>query len=115
MPKYIRENICLPLGMQNTGCDDGINIVSNLASGYSYWEKPIHVTYAVFHLPVGGIWFIFDDRGFVSLGTGAEIDLGSSGKESTEKMFTAYKNDYACGWGHIENYGQKVQSSFRGH
>ncbi|MFY3790593.1 serine hydrolase domain-containing protein [Ureibacillus sp. MALMAid1270] len=50
---YIKENICIPLGLNNTGCDDGIQIVPNLASGYSYWEKPIHSAFTDLSFPLG--------------------------------------------------------------
>jgi len=109
--EYIRENICLPLGMQNTGCDDGINIVSNLASGYSYWEKPIHAPYADLTFPLGayGLYSTTED---LFLWDQALKSSRLLGKESTEKMFIAYKNAYACGWVISKIMGRKCSHHF---
>ncbi|WP_269431725.1 serine hydrolase [Bacillus sp. JCM 19034] len=59
---YIQENICKPLGMEHTGCDDGRVVVPHLATGYSYWEKPIHPAYADLSFPLGHMAYILQQR-----------------------------------------------------
>lgn len=60
---YIQAKICLPLGMNNTGCDNGVDIIPDLASGYAFWEKPIHAAYADLSFPLGayGIYSTTED------------------------------------------------------
>ncbi|NHM32066.1 serine hydrolase domain-containing protein [Neobacillus terrae] len=94
---YIQEKICRPLGMYNTGCDDGIKVVSNLASGYSFWENPIHSAYADLSFPLGayGLYSTTEDL-FLW-----DIALKSSqllNKELMEKMLAPNLGSYACGW-----------------
>ena len=52
--KYMREEIFIPLGMHNTGCDNGRTIIPNMASGYSIWEDIIHAEYTDMSHPLGG-------------------------------------------------------------
>lgn len=94
---YIREKICNPLGMYNTGCDDGINVVPNLASGYSFWEKPIHSAHADLSFPLGayGLYSTTED---LHLWDKSLKSFQLLNKELTEKMLTSYKGSYACGW-----------------
>lgn len=108
---YIHEKICLPLGMDHTGCDDGIKVVPGLASGYSFWEEPIHSAHADLSFPLGGYGmystvkdlFIWDK----ALRSSQLID-----KELTEKMFAPYLGSYACGWAVSEILGKKCEHHF---
>ncbi|MDR0271119.1 serine hydrolase domain-containing protein [Paenibacillus sp.] len=108
---YIREKICIPLGMLHTGCDDGVRIVSNLASGYSFFEEPIHAAYTDLSFPLGGYGlysttedlFIWDQ----ALKTSRLIS-----KYSTEKMFKPSHGSYACGWMISEMQGRTCINHF---
>jgi CubicO group peptidase (beta-lactamase class C family) len=95
--EYIREKICDPLGMYNTGCDDGMTIVPNLASGYSFWEKPIHSSFADLSFPLGayGLYSTTED---LFLWDKALKSSKLLNKEEMEKMFTPFLDSYACGW-----------------
>lgn len=108
---YIRENICNPLGMYNTGCDDGIQVVPNLASGYSYWEKPILPAYADLSFPLGayGLYSTTED---LFLWDQALKSSKLLHKEHTNKMFTTYQDLYACGWMVSEMFGRKCVHHF---
>ncbi|BFH62004.1 serine hydrolase domain-containing protein [Paenibacillus azoreducens] len=108
---YIREKICQPLGMYHTGCDDGVRIVSNLASGYSFFEEPIHAAYTDLSFPLGcyGLYsttedlFIWDQ----ALKTSKLLS-----KNSTKKMFTPNHGSYACGWMISEMQGRTCINHF---
>ncbi|MGG4346531.1 serine hydrolase domain-containing protein [Paenibacillus lautus] len=94
---YIREKICLPTGMLNTGCDDGVKIVSKVASGYSFYEEPVRAAYQDMSYPLGayGLYSTTEDL-FMwdkALKTSQLIS-----KELTEIMFTPKYDSYACGW-----------------
>ncbi|WP_231505541.1 serine hydrolase domain-containing protein [Bacillus sp. EB01] len=104
--EYIQEKICLPLGMNNTGCDDGIKVVPNLASGYSFWEKPIHPAYADLSFPLGayGLYSTTED---LIIWDRALKSSRLLNKELTDKMFTPNLDSYACGWMVDEIFGKK--------
>lgn len=87
--EYIQENICRPLGMDNTGCDDGVEIVVDLASGYSFWEKPIHAPFADLSFPLGayGLYSTTED---LFLWDQALKSSQLLNKELMEKMFTPF-------------------------
>lgn len=95
--EYIQEYICQPLGMVNTGCDDGVKIVPNLASGYSFWEKPIHSAYADMSFPLGGygLYSTTEDLLLWDQALGSPSLLST---DSMKKMFRPYLDSYACGW-----------------
>lgn len=108
---YIKENICNPLGMYNTGCDDGIQVVPNLASGYSYWEKPIHPAYADLSFPLGayGLYSTTED---LFLWDQALKSSQLLNEENTKKTFTVYQDSYACGWMVSEMFDRKCVHHF---
>lgn len=95
--EYIKEEICRPLGMNNTGCDDGIEIVEGLASGYSFWENPIHPAYADLSFPLGayGLYSTTED---LFLWSQALTSSQLLSKELMEKMLTPNLGSYASGW-----------------
>lgn len=94
---YIREKICIPLGMYNTGCDNGVQVVPNLASGYSFWEQPIHTAYADLSFPLGayGLYSTTEDL-FIWDKALSSSQLLS--REHMDKLFTPNLDSYACGW-----------------
>lgn len=108
---YIQQYICHPLGMYHTGCDDGIKVIPGLASGYSFWEEPIHAAYADMSFPLGsyGLYSTTEDL-FIW-----DQALKSSNilpKELTEKMLTPNVGSYACGWMVSEVMGKKCVHHF---
>nr|WP_263326988.1 serine hydrolase domain-containing protein [Neobacillus sp. Marseille-Q6967] len=108
---YIQEKICRPLGMYNTGCDDGIKVVPNLAAGYSFWENPVHPAYADLSFPLGayGLYSTTED---LFLWDKALKSSQLLNKELTEKMFTLNLSSYACGWMVSEMLGRKCVHHF---
>ncbi|KAA0967009.1 beta-lactamase family protein [Sporosarcina sp. ANT_H38] len=94
---YIQKQICHPLGMYNTGCDDGIKVVPGLASGYSFWEGPIHSPYADMSFPLGayGLYSTTEDLYIWDKALRSSEMLS---KELKQKMFTPNLGSYACGW-----------------
>ncbi|CAM5217048.1 Penicillin-binding protein 4* [Ureibacillus acetophenoni] len=108
---YIKENICIPLRLKNTGCDDGIQIVPNLASGYSYWEKPIHSAFTDLSFPLGayGLYSTTED---LFLWEQALRSYKLLSEDLTNKMFTAYRDSYACGWMISEIFGRRCEHHF---
>ena len=108
---YIREQICNPLGMYNTGCDNGIKVVSGLASGYSFWEEPIHPAYADLSFPLGayGLYSTTEDLFIWDKALKSSQMLS---KELMEKMFTPNLGSYACGWMVSEILGRKCVHHF---
>lgn len=109
--EYIQENICRPLGMDNTGCDDGVKIVANLASGYSFWENPIHSAYSDLSFPLGayGLYSTTED---LFLWDQALKSSQLLSKELIEKMFTPNLSSYASGWIVSDMLGRKCMHHF---
>ncbi|WP_397538221.1 serine hydrolase domain-containing protein [Rummeliibacillus pycnus] len=109
--EYIQENICRPLGMNNTGCDDGVKIVANLASGYSFWENPIHSVYSDLSFPLGayGLYSTTED---LFLWDQALKSSQLLSKELIEKMFTPNLSSYASGWVVSDILGRKCMHHF---
>lgn len=108
---YIQEKICHPLGMYNTGCDEGIKVVPNLATGYSFSEEPIHPAYTDLSFPLGayGLYSTTEDL-FIW-----DVALKSSqllNRELTEIMFTSNLGSYACGWMVSEILNRKCEHHF---
>jgi CubicO group peptidase (beta-lactamase class C family) len=108
---YIREQICHPLGMYHTGCDDGKKVVTGLASGYSFWEEPIHPAYADMSFPLGayGLYSTTEDLYIWDQALQSSQMLG---KELMEKMFAPHLGSYACGWMVSEILGRKCVHHF---
>lgn len=108
---YIKEKICFPLGMYHTGCDDGVEVISNLASGYSYWEKPIHAAFADLSFPLGayGLYSTTEDLFLWDKALKSSLLLN---KGLTKRMFTSYKEHYACGWMISDILGRKCVHHF---
>ncbi|MBU9711350.1 serine hydrolase domain-containing protein [Evansella tamaricis] len=108
---YIQEQICHPLGMYNTGCDDGIKVVPNLASGYSFWEEPVHSAHADLSFPLGG-YGLYSTTEDLFIWDKALRSSQLINKELTEKMFTPNHGSYSCGWVVSEILGRKCEHHF---
>ncbi|GGE62334.1 serine hydrolase domain-containing protein [Priestia taiwanensis] len=96
-PEYIQENICEPLGMKNTGCDNGKKIIPNLAAGYSFWEEMIYPAHADLSFPLGayGLYSTTEDLFIWDYALKTSHLLS---KDLTEKMLTPSLTPYASGW-----------------
>lgn len=98
---FLDKYIFHPLGMENTGYDNGRQIIKNRASGYTFNKKTkelVNADYIDMSNPqgAGGLSStVLDlykwDRSFY-------VDSLLS-RESKEKMFTFYIADYGYGWG----------------
>ncbi|KMZ42659.1 MULTISPECIES: serine hydrolase domain-containing protein [Bacillales] len=108
---YIQEHICLPFGMYHTGCDDGVKLVPGLASGYSFYEEPIHPAYADLSFPLGayGLYSTTEDLMIWNTVLKSSRLLRN---DLLEKMFTPYLGSYACGWMVSEINGRKCLHHF---
>lgn len=95
--EYLKLNILNPLGMYNTGCDNGIEIVPNLASGYSYNGKPVHAPYADLSFPLGA-YGLYSTTTDLLIWDRAIRSSTLISEEATKIMLTTYKDSYACGW-----------------
>lgn len=109
--EYIQDHICQPLGLNDTGCDDGAMVVPSLATGYSFWEKPIHAAFADMSFPLGayGLYSTVED-----LYKWDQALAGSQllSKQLMELMFTPLYNSYACGWMVSHDNGKKCVHHF---
>lgn len=94
---YMREEIFIPFGMKNTGCDDGRKIIPELASGYSLWEETIHAEYTDMSFPLGayGLYSTTEDI-YIWDRALKRSNLLHDGLMS--KMFTPNHSSYASGW-----------------
>ncbi|MEC0174559.1 serine hydrolase [Paenibacillus favisporus] len=61
--EYIKERICQPLHLENTGIEDCRTIVKDLASGYSVCKEIIHAEYVdmTLHLGAGAMYSTVED------------------------------------------------------
>lgn len=95
--EFLAENIFLPLGMFNTGVEDGKRIVENKASGYYLnGNDLIHCKYINMDLMFssGGMYSTIED---LLIWNEALNNNKLVSKESIEKMNTQYKNNYGYG------------------
>lgn len=95
--EFLNENIFLPLGMFNTGVDDGKKIVENKASGYYLnGNDLIHCNYINMNLMFssGGMYSTVEDLLIwdQALNNGKLLS-----RKSIEKMNTQYKDNYGYG------------------
>lgn len=109
--EYIQEHICRPLGMENTGCDDGMKVVPNLATGYSFWEEPIHSAYADLSFPLGayGLYSTTED---LFMWDQALKSTKLLNNELMDLMVTPNHSAYACGWNVSKLLGKKCVHHF---
>ena len=108
---YMREEIFIPFGMNNTGCDDGRKIIPELASGYSLWEETIHAEYTDMSFPLGayGLYSTTEDL-YIWDQTLKNSNLLNDNLMS--KMFTPHYSSYASGWVVSEILSRKCMHHF---
>jgi len=104
--EFLKNNIFEPLGMNNTGLDDYIEILPNKASGYSLsGEKLVCCeldTMSAFS--AGAIYSTVTD---MLLWDQALYNEKLASKATMAEIFTPYKEDYGYGWIIDENLNRK--------
>jgi len=106
--EFLTENIFIPLGMFNTGVDDGKKIIKNKASGYYLnGNDLIHCDYINMDLMLssGGIYSTVEDLFIWDKALNSDKLLS---RESIEKMNTPYKNNYGYGVSINKNGDRRV-------
>ena len=93
--EYLEKYIFAPLGMKNTGRDDGRKIVKNLANGYSIWEDVVHTEYVDMSIPLGG-YGLYSTVEDLHLWDKALDSSQLVKEELINKMFTPYNG--ICGY-----------------
>jgi CubicO group peptidase (beta-lactamase class C family) len=91
--KYLNEYILFPIGMKNTGYDDGRTILKNLASGYSVWKDMIHPEREDMSNTLGayGLYSTVED---LYLWDRALYTENIISFDSLQKIFTAHHDQY---------------------
>ncbi len=106
---YMRENIFEPLGMENTGYCHRDIILKNRACGYTENEEDELINAGYVHMSVpfsaGALYSTVEDMFIWDQALYTEKILS---RESLEKMFTPFLNDYGYGWGISEVLGHKL-------
>jgi CubicO group peptidase (beta-lactamase class C family) len=94
---FIRNNILVPLDMNDTGVDDGRKIIKGMASGYSVWKEKIRAEYIDMSIPQGafGMYATVEDLYRWDQALLTEQLVSSS---TLRKMFTPYRENYGYGW-----------------
>ncbi|HYP13988.1 MAG TPA: serine hydrolase domain-containing protein [Bryobacteraceae bacterium] len=92
---YLKNHIFAPLGMKDSGYDFSALVLKKRASGYA--ADGSNAAYLDMSLPhaAGGLYSTVDD---MLLWDGAIASGKLLSKESYEKYFTPFKNNYAYGW-----------------
>lgn len=106
----LKENIFDPLGMDDSGYDWNRIIVENRASGYTLDRgEVVNDSYIDMHIPhaAGALYSTVEDLYTWDRALYSEKLLS---RESMEKMFTPFLNNYAYGWNVSELFGRKMIS-----
>lgn len=106
----LRENIFDPLGMGSSGYDWNRDILVNRASGYSIDKgKLVNDSYIDMHIPhaAGALYSTVEDLYIWDRALYTDKLLS---RESLDKMFTPFLNNYAYGWSVSELFGRKLIS-----
>lgn len=108
--QYLQENILKPLGMHDSGCHDGSKLVPGLASGYSFWEAPVHPAYTDMSFPLGA-YGMYSTTGDLLRWDQALLTHQLLSKELSDLMNQSL-HGYACGWIVSELLGKKELGHF---
>lgn len=103
----LKENIFEPLGMNDSGYDWNHLILKNRASGYAINnEELINDTYIDMHIPhaAGALYSTVEDLYNWDRALYTERLVS---RDSLDKMFTPFLENYAYGWGVGELFGRK--------
>jgi len=105
---YIEKNIFAPLNMNNSGLMSTDRIIKHRASGYSLKENEIikaKYRYISNGHASGAIYSTVED---LYLWDRALYTEKLIGRDSLEKMFTPFKEQYGYGWGIVNMFGRKM-------
>jgi CubicO group peptidase (beta-lactamase class C family) len=97
--EYIQENIFKPLNMKNTGYDHHITLLKHRATGYDLTDDgPVNAEYIDMTIPhaAGALYSTVEDLYTWDRALYTEKLVS---KNSMEKIFAPFKNDYGYGWG----------------
>lgn len=113
--EFLKDNIFKPLGMNDTGLDDYIEILPNKASGYNISAEKLICceidTMSAFS--AGALYSTVPDMLLWDDSLYSEILVS---KNTMNEIFTPYKEDYGYGWIIDENLNRKrVHHSGGGH
>jgi CubicO group peptidase (beta-lactamase class C family) len=106
----LKENIFDPLGMGRSGYDWNRDILENRASGYSIDKgELVNDSYIDMHIPhaAGALYSTVEDLYIWDRALYTDKLLS---RESLDKMFTPFLNNYAYGWSVSELSGRKLIS-----
>jgi CubicO group peptidase (beta-lactamase class C family) len=93
--EFVRDNIFTPLGMSASGAVDAGSPVENAAVGYSEpGKRTPFIVRPIIH-PAGGLYSTVEDLYKWDQALYGETLVK---KESLDKIFTPYLNDYGYGW-----------------
>ncbi|OTN88523.1 hypothetical protein A5819_001004 [Enterococcus sp. 7E2_DIV0204] len=109
--QFLQEHIFTPLNMNNTGCMNEVDIISKLASSYSYWGKEINTPQTNTSFPLGA-YGIYSTAKDLYLWDQALRRHELISKDLTKLMFTINQGSYACGWDITKINGQLCRQHF---
>lgn len=109
--QFLQEHIFTPLNMTNTGCMNEVDIISNLASSYSYWGKEINTPQTNNSFPLGA-YGLYSTTKDLYLWDQALRRHELISKDLTKLMFTINQGSYACGWDITKINGQLCRQHF---
>jgi CubicO group peptidase (beta-lactamase class C family) len=105
--EFLRNQIFSPLGMNNSGCDNQKEIISNRAQGYEYDNGIINAEYIDMSFPIGGgnLYSTTEDlfKWDQALYTERLVT-----RESLETIFTSHGFGYGYGWFINEDQNRKT-------
>lgn len=104
---YVRTKIFEPLGMKDTGYDEHGRVIKRRAAGYN--PDGSNAPYLDMSLPhaAGSLYSTVDD---LLIWDAALYEGKLLTKESYEKFFTPFRNNYAYGWSVDQKFGKKLVS-----
>jgi len=105
---FLQENIFKPLNMTDSGCDNPSRIIKRRASGYNSIINGGIVNAHYIHMSVpyaaGALYSTVEDLYKWDRALYTERLVS---KQTLNKIFTPYKNNYGYGWGISEFYNHK--------
>jgi CubicO group peptidase (beta-lactamase class C family) len=105
--EFLRNQIFSPLGMNNSGCDNQKEIITNRAQGYEYDNGIVNAEYIDMSFPMGGgnLYSTTEDlfKWDQALYTEKLVT-----RESLETIFTSHGFGYGYGWFINENQNRKT-------